>query len=190
MSAARLAAFVTALAVLPHPAAADDAGTPPSHREPRWGLDLRLAVPDGLGAAVTWSPSPRATLGLGAGTLLGTFALTPEATLHVLPGRRCTPTATIKLSTVIFTPLMDGAVNAELERIYGDAVTVDMAGRIMEVAQGLAGVDCLAGGLHVVARAGYGWQLGSSFGGGGDDGDLTLSSWHGPTLDLGLRWSL
>jgi hypothetical protein len=182
-----LALTLAAVVVAPPAAHADE---PPGHREPRWGIDLRLAVPDGLGATVTMSPSPRVTLGLGAGTLLGTFAITPEATLLILPRNACTPTLTAKLSTVIFTPLMDGAVNAELERIYGDAVTVDMAGRVMEVAQGLAGVDCALRRVHLVARAGYAWQLGSSFGGGGDDGDLSLSNWHGPTLDLGLRWSL
>jgi hypothetical protein len=44
--------------------------------------------------------------------------------------------------------------------------------------------------VHVGARAGYAWQLGSSFGASSDDGDLTLRNWHGPAIDLGLRWSL
>lgn len=171
-------------------AAADDGAVLAPHARPRWGLDARLAVPDGLGATVTFTPRPWLTAGLGAGTLLGTVALTPEATWKILPQRGCSPTVTVKLSTVIFTPLIDDVINDELARIYGDQVTVAMAGRAMEVAQGQGGVDCAVRGMHIVARAGYAWQLGSSFGGSADDGDLVLRNWHGPTIDLGLRWSL
>ena len=172
------------------PARADDATVAAPHPEPRLGLDLRLAVPDGLGVVATMTPSPRVTVGVGLATLLGTIAITPEATWRIRPAARCTPALTAKLSTIVFTPLMDGAVNRELERIYGNQVTVDMAGQAMELAQGLAGVDCALASAHVIARAGYGWQLGPSFGPSGDDGDLTLRNWHGPSLDLGLRWSL
>ena len=133
------------------------------------------------------TPRPWITAGLGIGTLLGTVAITPEATWKVLPRRRCSPAVTAKLSTVIFTPLVDGVINDELARIYGDQVTVAMAGRAMEVAQGLGGVDCALSSIHLVARAGYAWQLGGSFGG---DDDLTMRNWHGPTIDLGVRWRL
>lgn len=187
MSVARALLVSASLAAAAPAVRADDAVP---HPEPRVGLDLRLAVPDGLGVTATMTPAPAVTVGLGVGTLLGTVAITPEATWRVRPRGRCTPTATAKLSTIIFTPLMDGAVNRELARIYGDQVTVDMAGRAMALAQGLGGVDCALASVHLVARAGYGWQLGASFGGGGDDGDLTLRNWHGPSLDLGLRWSL
>lgn len=176
-----------AATALPAAARADDGVTTGGLR---WAIDARLAVPDGLGATVTITPRPWLTAGLGAGTLLGTVALTPEATWKILPRRACSPTITAKLSTVIFTPLVDGVINDELARIYGDQVTVDMAGRTMEVAQGLGGVDCALARVHVIARAGYAWQVGSSFGGSADDGDLVLRDWHGPTLDLGLRWSL
>ncbi len=171
------------------PARADDRSGR-GHREPRYGLDLRVAVPDGVGVTATMSPGPRITVGLGLGTTLGTVAITPEITVALRPGRTCTPTATAKISTVIFTPLIDGVINDQLARIYGDQVTVAMAGRTMEVLQGLVGVDCRLARLHLLARVGYAWEPFASFGGDDTDGDLVIRDWHGPALDLGLRWSL
>lgn len=174
------------------PAARADGDSSParSSAHPGLGLDLRVAVPDGVGVTATMAHGPRLGFGLGLGTLLGTVALTAEVTLKLGPGGRCSPTLTAKASTVIFTPLMDSVINDQLARIYGNQVTVDMAGRAMEVLQGLAGVDCALPSVHFVARAGYAWEPFSSFGGGGDGGDLDIRNWHGPAIDLGLRWSL
>ncbi|HVV88563.1 MAG TPA: hypothetical protein VHE35_36215 [Kofleriaceae bacterium] len=160
------------------------------HAEPRVGLDLRVAVPDGVGATLTFARGPRLVFGVGLATALGTVAVTPEVTFAVRPASRCTPTLTAKASTIVFTPLMDGVINDQLAKIYGDQVTVAMAGRAMEVFQGLAGVDCALGGAHLVARAGYAWEPFGSVGGDNGEGDLDISNWHGPAIDLGLRWRI
>src|SRR5207244_3463685 len=128
-------------------ARADDPADVPVHARPKIGLDLRVAVPDGVGVTATFARGPRLALGLGLATTLGTVAITPEVTLHLSPRRRCTPALTAKASTIVFTPLMDGVINDQLARIYGDQVTVAMAGRAMEVLQALAGVDCALPGV-------------------------------------------
>lgn len=158
-------------------------------------LDLRVSIPEGVGAAFTYTPIAPITVGVSLSSLLGaSVSGSAEVTFNVIwPKkwtRKCALAVTGRVTHMRFTGLTDEIANETIQQIYGKSITVKMAGASMNGVGGLGGIDCVfENGVHLFAKGGWVHQIGETRGGDRETGEITLRNWNGPAADLGIGWA-
>jgi hypothetical protein len=153
-------------------------------------LQLRAGLPEGAGAALTYTPLSLISTAVGIGTTGATWAVSAEANVIVMPKSPVSFLLTAKFSHIRFTQKSEQMIR---DAVRDDEIEVQMVGRNFDTVSVLGGLDFLLpdgfgrlAGLKLYLRGGRLWQIGAMSGGDDQKTKLQLTGLKGVAGDAGV----